>query len=62
MVRGEITAEDQELSDHAPIAVYTVEDVSNLQSQQAEASREEITAEELEPSVSAPVLSTLRRM
>ena len=52
MVRGEITAEDQELSDHAPNAEYTAENVSNLQSQLAK-TREEITMEELEPSVSA---------
>ena len=47
MVRGEITAEDQELSDHTTIAVYTVEDVSNLQRQLAKA-REKITAKDRE--------------
>ena len=52
MVRGEITAEDQELSDHAPNAEYTAENVSNIQSQLAK-TREEITMEELEPGVSA---------
>ena len=47
MTRGDITAEDQELSDLAPLAFYGAEDVSSLQRQLAKA-REKITAKDQE--------------